>query len=140
MESKNYIITKILKARKHEENIVFDGLSSKIINSAIQVHKKLGPGFMESIYENALCIELQKRGIKFERQEGVKIYYERQEVGIHRIDLIVEDKIIVELKAVKEFEDVHLAQLRSYLKATGLKIGLLLNFAKPTLNIKRIVN
>jgi len=140
MESKNYIITKILKARKHEENTVFDELSSKIINSAIQVHKKLGPGFMESIYENALCIELQKRGIKFERQEGVKIYYERQEVGIHRVDLIVEDKIIVELKAVKEFEDVHLAQLRSYLKATGLKIGLLLNFAKPTLNIKRIVN
>ena len=100
----------------------------------------MGPGFMESIYESALCIELQKRGIKFERQKEVKIYYEGQEAGIHRVDLAVEDKIIVELKAVKEFEDVHFAQLRSYLKATGIKIGLLLNFAKSTLKIKRIVN
>ncbi len=95
---------------------------------------------MESIYEGALCIELHKTGLNFEQQKEVKIYYEEQEVGTHRIDLIVRDTIIVELKAVKEFEDVHFAQLRSYLKATGLKIGLLLNFAKPTLKIKRIVN
>ncbi|MDD2890990.1 MAG: GxxExxY protein [bacterium] len=140
MENKNYITTKVVKARKHEEKAVFDELSNKIINSAIRVHKKLGPGFMESIYENALCVDLRKENIKFEQQKGIKIYYEGEEVGIHRIDLIIEDKIIVELKTVKEFEDIHFAQVISYLKATGLQIGLLLNFAKYTLKIKRIVN
>jgi GxxExxY protein len=146
MENKDYIITKSaknfggLKTRKHERNIVFEELSSKILNLAIQVHKKLGPGFMESIYEGALCLELNKQGIMFEQQQEVKIYYEGQEIGVHRIDLIVGDEIIVELKTVKEFEDVHFAQLRYYLKATGLKIGLLINFAKPVLKIRRVVN
>jgi GxxExxY protein len=140
MENKNYITTKVLKTRKHEEKIAFDELSNKIINLAIRVHKKLGPGFMESIYENALRVDLRKENIKFEQQKGIKVYYEGEEVGIHRIDLIIEDKIIVELKTVKEFEDIHIAQVISYLKATGLKIGLLLNFAKYTLKIKRIIN
>ncbi|MBU0767461.1 MAG: GxxExxY protein [bacterium] len=119
--------------------IEFEELSSRIINAAIAVHKELGPGFLESIYEEALSIELGKQGIRFERQKEVKIYYDQKEIGIHRIDLLVEKEIIVELKAIKDFEDIHFAQLKSYLKATNLKVGLLLNFAKTTLSIKRVV-
>ena len=81
-----------------------------------------------------------KQNLYFESQKEVRIAYLGKEVGLHRLDLIVENRIIVELKAVKDFSDIHFAQLRSYLKTTGLKIGLLLNFSKPTLEIKRVVN
>jgi GxxExxY protein len=124
------------KKRKHE----FEVLSQNIIGASINVHKELGPGFLENIYEEALKIELSKNQINFEWQKEVKIEYREIEIGTHRLDMIVENHIIVELKAVRELLDVHFAQLRSYLKATGLKVGLLLNFAKPTLEIKRIVN
>ncbi|MFA5795110.1 MAG: GxxExxY protein [Candidatus Brocadiia bacterium] len=118
----------------------FDELSKKIIGAGIEVHKKLGPGFLESIYQAALPIELAKRGLPVVEQKEIKIYYDGKEIGVHRLDLIVDNQVIVELKAVKEFDESHTAQLLSYLKATGLKIGLLLNFAKPVLDIKRIVN
>ena len=118
----------------------FEELSEKIIGAAIKVHKELGPGFLENIYEEALKIELSENQINFEAQKEVKIKYSGIEIGTHRLDMIIEDQIIVELKAVKELTDVYFAQLRSYLKATELKIGLLINFAKPTLEIKRIVN
>ena len=118
----------------------FEELSRKIIGAAINVHKELGPGFLENIYEEALKIELSEHGINFEFQKEVKIKYMGIDIGTHRLDLLVENRIIIELKAVKELADIHFAQLRSYLKATGLKVGLLLNFAKPTIDIKRIVN
>ena len=118
----------------------FERLSRKIIGAAIAVHKELGPGFLEHIYEEALKVELAKYPLNFESQKEIQIRYHGIEIGSHRLDLIVENKIVVELKAVKEFSDIHNAQLRSYLKATGLKVGLLLNFAKPTLQIKRVVN
>jgi GxxExxY protein len=118
----------------------FEVLSRKIIGAAIEVHRELGPGFLEHIYEEALKIEFSEHGLNFESQKEIKIKYLGTDVGSHRLDLLVENKIILELKAVKEFNDIHFAQLRSYLKATGLKVGLLLNFAKPTLEIKRIVN
>jgi GxxExxY protein len=124
------------KKRKHE----FEVLSQNIIGASINVHKELGPGFLENIYEEALKIELSKNQINFECQKEVKIEYREIEIGTHRLDMIVENHIIVELKAVRELLDVHFSQLRSYLRATGLKVGLLLNFAKPTLEIKRIVN
>ena len=124
------------KKQKHE----FESLSKKIIWAAIKVHKELGPGFLENIYEEALKVELSKNQINYETQKEVKIEYRDAEVGTHRLDMIVEDQIIVELKAIKEVLDVHFAQLRSYLKATELKVGLLFNFAKPALEIKRIVN
>jgi GxxExxY protein len=124
------------KKQKHE----FELLSKKIIGAAIKVHKELGPGFLENIYEEALKIELSKNHINFETQKEVKIEYRDTEVGTHRLDMVVEDQIIVELKAIKEISDVHFAQLRSYLKATELKVGLLFNFAKPALEIKRVVN
>ena len=118
----------------------FESLSKKIIGAAIEVHKELGPGFMEIIYEEALKIELSKNAMNHESQKEIKIFYHNQEVGTHRLDLLVENAVVVELKAVQELADIHYAQVRSYLKATGLKVGLLLNFGKPTLEIKRIVN
>lgn len=110
-----------------------------MIDVALAVHKELGPGFLESVYENAVKVGLQHRTISFEYQKIVRIYFEQEKVGVHRVDLIVERQLIVELKAVKELEDIHFAQLRSYLRATGLQVGLLMNFNAPTLTIKRVV-
>lgn len=125
---------------KEKERHHFENLSKKIIGAAIEVHRELGPGFLEKIYEEALKLELRKQNFEFEYQKEITVEYLGVVVGVHRLDLVVEGKIIIELKAVKAFEDIHYAQLRSYLKATDMKVGLLLNFAKPTLEIKRIVN
>ncbi|MEJ2730496.1 MAG: GxxExxY protein [Deltaproteobacteria bacterium] len=123
-----------------KEKHAFEKLSEVIIGAAIKVHKELGPGFLESIYEQALKIELSETNLNFDCQKEIKIEYHGKEVGTHRLDLVIENSIIVELKAVKELTDTHFAQLISYLKATDRKVGLLLNFAKPTLEIKRVVN
>lgn len=117
----------------------FEAISRQIIEAAIHVHRTLGPGFLESIYHSALKVALRQRGIVYESEREITILYEGEEVGVHRLDLIVETEIVVELKAVKELLDVHSAQLRSYLKATRLRVGLLFNFQSPTLEIKRIV-
>jgi GxxExxY protein len=117
----------------------FEALSGRIIEAAIDVHKQLGPGFMESMYENAMKVALRKRGLEFAYQLEVQVFYEGEEVGLHRLDLVIQKTIVVELKAIKALEDMHFAQVRSYLKATGLHVGLLLNFNAPTLVIKRIV-
>lgn len=113
-------------------------LTGKIIGAAIEVHKTLGPGFIESIYQNAFLVELQKRGLAVEKEVTVPVYYDGVEVGKHRLDLLVEGTVVVELKAVQDFEDIHFIMVKSYLKATGKNCGLLMNFAKPTLDIKRI--
>ena len=126
--------------KKIKPKYLFEKLSEVIIGAAIKVHKELGPGFLESIYEEALKVEFSESNLNFESQKEIKIEYHGKEIGAHRLDLVIGDKIIVELKAVKELTDVHFAQLISYLKATDLKVGLLLNFSKPTLEIKRIVN
>jgi GxxExxY protein len=120
--------------------IVFDEVSGKVIAAAIEVHKQLGPGFLECVYEQALKKELSKRGIAFECQKQIDVLYDGDVVGIHVLDLFVEGKLVVELKAVKALEDIHHAQVRSYLRATGVKVGLLLNFNSPTVTVKRIVN
>lgn len=117
----------------------FETLSGQIIEAAISVHRELGPGFLESVYESALKVALRHRGIVYDPQREVTIFFENEEVGQHRLDLIVENQIVVELKAVKAFEEIHFAQLRSYLKATRLEVGLLFNFNSPKLAIKRIV-
>ena len=117
----------------------FEELSGRILAAAVEVHKALGPGFLESIYQKATEVALQHRGIAFQRQKEVHVYFEEVDVGLQRLDLVVEDQVILELKAVKALEEIHFAQLRSYLKATGLRIGLLLNFNAPTLVIKRVV-
>ena len=115
-------------------------MSNQIIGAAIKVHKELGPGFLESIYEEALKVQLSKNELDFASQMEVQIEYLGVPVGLHRLDLLVQNEVIVELKAVKELADIHFAQLRSYLKATGMKVGLLLNFSKPTLEVRRVVN
>ena len=113
-------------------------LSGRVIEAAIKVHTALGPGFLESVYESALCIELELRGIGFERQKTVKITYEGREVGEHRLDLLVGKCLVVELKAVKEIEDIFFAIGRSYMKAVGVHDGLLINFASMPLTVRRI--
>ena len=115
-----------------------DSLSRKIIGAAIQVHKTLGPGFLESIYEASLCVELDRRRIPIERQRIVPIVYCDVEVGEHRLDVVVDDTIVVELKACKGIEPVHYATLRSYLQATGLPRGLLINFSDVRLDFRSV--
>lgn len=114
-------------------------LTSQVIGASIAVHKEKGPGFLESIYENCLRIEFRKRGIKAEFQKEVEIHYEGELVGNHKLDILINDELVVELKAIKALEDVHFAQVRSYLRATELKHGLLLNFAAMTLTVKRVL-
>jgi GxxExxY protein len=113
-------------------------LSENIIGAAIAVHRSLGPGFLEQVYENALCLELQARGVALQRQVPVSIFYRSVEVGVHRLDLLVDARLVIELKAVKALDSVHFAVVRSYLCAVGLDHGLILNFAKTTLEIKRV--
>ncbi len=101
---------------------------------------KLGCGFLEKVYENALFHELHKSGLHVEQQRGIQVKYDDIIVGEYVADLLVEGEILVELKAVKAFDDVHMAQALNYLKATGLKVCLLINFGSPKVQIKRIVN
>lgn len=118
-----------------------DQLAYAVIGAAIEVHKVLGPGFLESIYEEALCLELGLRQIPFESQVPVGVTYKGQTIGKNRLDLVVGNSLIVELKAVEGLEAIHSAQLLSYLKAMGLQLGLLINFNVIILRngIKRIV-
>jgi len=115
-------------------------LSKEIIGLAIKVHRTLGPGFTEKIYEKALIYELRQSGKKVSNQSTVKVKYGPLELGNQRVDLIIEGKIIVELKSVSELNEIHKAQLISYLKTADGRLGLILNFAKKRLEVKRIVN
>jgi GxxExxY protein len=114
-------------------------LTERIIGAAIEVHRRLGPGFLESVYEKALIIALRKRGLAFRDQMEVIIEYDGEEVGRHRLDLFVEDTIVVDLKAIKNLEDIHFAVVRSHLHAVGRNHGLLLNFAETTLEARRVI-
>ena len=124
---------------KPGKELEHEKLTNKIIGCAIEVHKKLGPGFIESIYENAFIIELQRKGLPFEKQKEVTIQYDGVEVGKHRLDLIVADTIVVELKAIRNIEDIHFVIVRSYLKALGKEHGLLINFSRKVLEVKRVI-
>ena len=120
--------------------LAYENLTEQIIGAAIEVHRTLGPGFLESIYEKALTIELRKRELGHIRQLLVPVFYDGVEIGQHRLDLLVADRIVVELKTVKALEPIHFAIVRSYLKATHLNHGLLFNFAAPKLEIKRVIS
>ncbi len=115
-------------------------LSRKVIGAAIEVHRSLGPGFLESVYEEALRMELHERGLQFRRQYEVAVRYKGREVGTGRVDVIVNETIIVELKAVDALAPIHTAQLLSYLRVTGYSLGLLINFNVATLKdgVRRI--
>ena len=115
-------------------------ISRKIIGCAFQVHNTLGCGFLERVYENALVMELRKERLKVVQQAPIKVYYEGEVIGDYIADILVEEEIIIEIKAVKAIDEIHEAQLLNYLKATRLKLGLILNFGTPKLEIKRFVN
>lgn len=117
----------------------FDELSGRVIAAAIEVHTKLGPGFLEGVYEQALRVELEKRGIAFESQKEILVRYDGRVVGRHVLDMLVERSLVVELKSVAAFEQVHVAQVKSYLRASGVSVGLLLNFGGTKLDIRRVV-
>ena len=114
--------------------------SREVIGAAIDVHRALGPGFLESVYEEALCMELYERNIPFARQHEVIIRYKNREIGTGRIDILIDESLIIELKAVDALAPVHTAQLLSYLRITGYPLGLLVNFNVATLKdgIRRI--
>jgi GxxExxY protein len=113
-------------------------ITESIIAAAITVHRELGLGFLESVYEQALAVEFAVRGIAFVRQHVIPLFYRDHQIGEHRLDFVVEGKIVVELKAIEALENVHFAIVRSYLKAAGLSDGLLLNFSSMPLTVKRV--
>ena len=119
---------------KHEE------LTRKIIGCAMKVHSTLGTGFQEVIYQRALAIELEKQGLLYKREMEMFIYYEGIQIGTRRVDFFVEENIMVELKALTQLEDVHLAQAMNYCQAYQLPIGLLINFGAKSLEFKRVYN
>ena len=125
------------ESRKAGKTLRNRELTDRIISAAIRVHRGLGPGFLENIYEEALAVEFALSGIQFIRQKPIPLFYKDHQVGEHRLDFLVEEKIVVELKAISALEDIHFAIGRSYLKATNLEDGLLLNFATTPLTIKR---
>ncbi len=116
-------------------------LTEAVIGSAIEVHRELGPGLLESVYEQALCVEFGLRAIAFARQLGVPVRYKGTALGEARMDLVVDGRLLVELKATEGHTPLHLAQVLSYLRASGLTLGLLINFNVPWLRqgIRRVV-
>jgi GxxExxY protein len=114
-------------------------LTGKIIGCALEVHKLLGNGFQEVIYQRALEIEMRLQGLAFSREHEMSILYKTEYIGTRRVDFFVEEKVMVELKAVVQLEDVHLAQAINYLEAYGLDIGLLINFGNTSLQFKRVM-
>ena len=122
------------EAYKHSD------LTGKIIGCAMKVHSTLGNGFQEVIYQRCLAIEMEKQGLTFEREREMPIFYDGTEVGTRRVDFLVEEKVLVELKAITELEKVHLAQALNYLEAFELEIGLLINFGSTRLTFKRLIN
>ncbi len=109
-----------------------------VINCIIKVHRTLGPGFLEVIYRRALVLELKRRGVFVETEKKINIYYEGREIGQHRLDILVERNLIIELKTVEQLSKAHYAQVRSYLKATALPVALLVNFSNEKADFRRV--
>jgi len=120
-------------------NIIYRDLSYQIMGAIFEVHKGLGPGFLESVYHKALVEEFSRRGMKVETQKTIDLVYKDKKIGVHRLDLVVDDKVVVELKTVERFPIHHKAQLTSYLKASGYKLGILVNFSKSKVEYQRVL-
>jgi len=118
----------------------FKEITEKIIGSSMKVHAALGNGFQEVIYQRALEIEFEEAGLKFSRELSMPIYYKGRNIGERRVDFFVEEKIMVELKAIIQLENVHLAQAKNYLEAYNMEVGLLINFGSISLQFKRLGN
>ena len=124
---------------KISKEFLYKELTGEIIEASCNVHNTLGCGLLEKIYENSLAHELELRGKKPLPQKEFKVVYRGKEVGIYYADLVVDNKVIIEVKAVEALNDVHRAQLLNYLRITGLRVGLLVNFAKPKLEYERFI-
>jgi GxxExxY protein len=124
------------------KTVTGDRLTEKIIGAAIEFHKNLGPGLLESIYEEAICVEFEIRGLGFSRQVGIDVVYKGRTIKGQRIDIVVEGEVIIEIKSLSRMPEVVMAQILSYLKATRLKRGLMINFGEKRLadGIKRVSN
>ena len=117
---------------------LYSDITEKIIGSAMTVHNILGNGFQEVIYQRALAIEMTLQGLSFSRELEVPIFYRDEEIGIRRVDFFVEEKVMVEIKAVNELNNIHLAQAINYLEAYKMQVGLLINFGQNSLKFRRI--
>ena len=122
------------------KNIIYKDLSYKIIELALEVHNELGCGFLEKVYENAMMILFDRESIPARQQAPAHVYFQHRVVGQYVADILVDNKIILELKTVDAIADIHKAQVLNYLRATGIKLGLILNFAKPRFEYKRLVS
>ena len=118
----------------------YSDITEKILKAAMNVHSILGNGFQEVIYQRALAIEMKHSKLSFEREYNMKIFYRSEEIGERRVDFFVENKIMVELKAITQLENVHLAQAKNYLEAYNMEVGLLINFGNTSLEFKRLQN
>ncbi|MFZ2864277.1 MAG: GxxExxY protein [Ignavibacteriaceae bacterium] len=118
----------------------YEDITKRIIGCAMKVHSALGNGFQEVIYQRALEIEMRIDGLKFEREKELPVMYKGYKIGTRRVDFFVEDKVMVELKALIQLEDVHLAQGKNYLEAYNMEVGLLINFGAKSLEFKRLFN
>jgi GxxExxY protein len=124
--------------KRSSATFLYGQLTNRIIGCAIEVHKELGPGFLEALYEEAFCAELSRQNLAFVRQRPVHVSYKGLAIGTHRLDVVVEQKVIVELKAVKAIDEVHLAVMISYLKASRYPLGLIVNFSAAITQIRRL--
>ncbi len=122
------------------EDVIYKDLSYKIVGCAMEVHNKLGFGFMEKVYENALIIEFMNKKIDSKQQVPIKVIYKGETIGEYIADILIENKIIIELKTCESISNAHRSQIINYLKATGLKLGLLINFGTKNLEYERFVN
>jgi GxxExxY protein len=133
------ILRRMGRMAANNTNIVYPDLSYRIMGAIFEVHKKLGPGFLESVYEKALIEELSGRGMKVETEKIIDLTYKDKKIGVHRLDLVIDNKVVVELKTVERFSIHHKAQLTSYLKASGYKLGILVNFSKSKVEYRRVL-
>ncbi len=124
--------------KENEKREGMDELIYRVIGCMIEVHKQLGPGFLENVYRRALTCEFERQGVRFETEKEIELKYKGDSIGTHRLDLFIEDQLVVELKTVEELHKKHYAQVRSYLKAVHRPVGLLVNFAEFQLNTRRV--
>lgn len=123
-----------------KEQYKYSDITAKVIGCAMEVHRRLGNGFQEVLYQRALAIEMNLAGLSFSREHEMPVYYREEQIGTRRVDFLVEGVASVELKATTKLEDVHLAQAINYLEAYNLEVGLLINFGETSLNVKRVSN
>ena len=130
----------MMQQSERDNGVINDQLTYSIIGCAMKVHRELGQGFQEVIYQRCLAIELEKAGLVFSREKECNIFYDGQIVGTRRADFIINNKVIVELKALINIEDIHLLQSKNYLVLYNFPAGLLINFGSPSLQVKKIFN